>query len=165
LNELRAKHREELGASKNQVTRLTRVTQNLVHQNDLHLADAWIRKNEKAQAYYGEGDYNDFEEQSRPARRRRSLVSKANRIANTYHQQNKRQPSPNKLLDMAFAATPRKGKGKDKPPKNKTPTKAARPAGARTERQPRKTKLTEDQQLEEAGAKVTEWQRQHGIQV
>lgn len=164
LNDLRAQHRKEIGALTEQVKRLTGVTDIQVRQNDFRLVDEWRRKNEKAQAYYGEENYGTLDQDSRPARRMRSLLSKAYRLRGTYTQQQKRPPSPNKLFDMAFAATARKGKGKDKPPPSKTPTKAARATGSRARtgiaKGEGKTKLTEEQQLEEAGAKVEEWQRQ-----
>jgi hypothetical protein len=165
LNDLRAEHRKEVRALTNQVQRLTGVTDTQVRQNDFRLVDKWVRKNEKAQVFYGEGDYDDLDQDSRHARRRRSLVSKAYRIRSTY--QGKRPPSSSKLLDMAFAATPQKGKGKDKPPKSKTITQTARATGSgaasATGSRERKPKLTEEQQLEEQGEKVEEWQRQHGI--
>jgi hypothetical protein len=164
LNELQAKHRDEIGVLEAQIQHLAGIANAQVQQSDLRLADRWISKNEEAQGYYGEGKYDDFDGGSRPARRRRSLVSRANQIANVYRQQNpqKRPPSPKTLLDMAFAATPRKGKGKDKPPKKKTPTKAARVAGSGSAQRGTKN-LSEHEQLEEAGAKVAEWQRQHGF--
>lgn len=167
LDDLRKKHHEEIGSLKTQLAGLAKVTDTQVRQADFRLVDKWIQKNEKAQAYYGEGDYEDHDEDSRPARRRRSLVSKAYRIRGNYVTQDKRPPSPKKLLDMAFAATPRKGKGKVGDTGAKKPTKAARATGAGTERRAAgkgtKSTLSDKDQLEEAGAKVTEWQRQHGI--
>lgn len=165
LNSLRAEHRKEVAALTGQVKRLTSVTDTQVRQNDFRLLDKWIRNSERAQAYYGEVDYGDLDPDSRPARRKRSLVSKAYRLAGTY--QGRRPPPPGKLFDMAFAATSQKGKGKDKPSKTKTITKAARATGSGaapgTGKRDGKPKLTEEQQLEEQGAKVDEWQRQHGM--
>jgi hypothetical protein len=168
LKELRADHRKEIAALQDQVRHLDQAATAQTRANDFRLLDGWIRGNEEARIYLGEGDTEDLDQDGRYARRRRTLRNRALRLQATYQTQDKRAPSPKRLFEVALNAA---RKGKFKSSAHKTPTRTARPTGPKRQHDGEskpggggKTGAgSEAERLERAGRKVEEWQRQHGF--
>ena len=163
LKDLRAQHAKEIAGLKDQVKYLGRATAARTREADFAKFDKWKAKSDEAKAYFGDADYDDLDRNGKFARRSRALVRRAYRFQETYPEE-KPTPSPMKLFDMAYAATPggkrRRSASSEDADTEKSPTKTARATGA-SQRSDKK-KLTQEERLEKAGKRVDDWQRQRG---
>ena len=159
----RIKGRGDSGDAKmaGQVQALARQVGQLNAQNVAYRLDAWIADNDDVKAYLGEGPCHRMDNDSKEARRRRSLVKRADRLAATMTERDFKMED---AFEAAFALMRKaKSSAARKVTAKKGATRTVRASGSSSSELGGKSSHNEDQGKREAASFVREWRRKHDI--
>lgn len=146
------------------IDRLAKSVAALTDQNIQLRLDRWIGRQEAAQAYLGKGDTGDLDPDEKHAKRRRSLVRRADKIARrqrgNFTMEQMFTRAFKKMSPAKAGKAPAGNKDNTKPAGSSDATRVARPSGSRTgDLVPEDTQQSREATLKEAASVVGKYRR------